>query len=98
MLIYFKVEIAFVTAHFSVFARQHLSSNLATSMSRYESNRFIFHLKALVYKAPVEDVNDMRNHIIDIYNVIRNTPDVFERVRQYKSIAVAYFIRSWTLC
>lgn len=42
------------------------------------------HLKALAYKTFVQDLNDLRNRIIDNCEVRRNTPGIFERVRQWQ--------------
>lgn len=40
------------------------------------------HLKSLVYTTPVENVDNLRNRIIEACDTIRNTPGIFERVRQ----------------
>ena len=40
------------------------------------------HLKSLVYTTLVENENDLRNQIVASYETIRNTPGIFERVRQ----------------
>lgn len=84
-------------AHFSVVARQHLDIAYpnrwigragpqnwpARSPDMNPIDFYLWgHLKALVYKTPVIDVNDLRNRIIDNCNVIRNTPGIFERARQ----------------
>lgn len=84
-------------AHFSVVARQHLDITYpnrwigragpqnwpARSPDMNPLDFYLWgHLKTLVYKTPVLDVNDLRNRIIDNCNVIRNTPGIFERVRQ----------------
>lgn len=39
------------------------------------------HLKSLVYTTPLNNVDDLRNRIINGFETIRNTPGVFERVR-----------------
>ncbi|EZA46903.1 hypothetical protein X777_01029 [Ooceraea biroi] len=39
-------------------------------------------LKSLVYATPIQNEEDLRNRIIDGYKRIRNTPGIFERVRQ----------------
>lgn len=39
------------------------------------------HLKPLVYRTPVENIEDLRNRIIVACDIIRNTPGIFERVR-----------------
>ncbi|KYN29267.1 hypothetical protein ALC57_01390, partial [Trachymyrmex cornetzi] len=40
------------------------------------------HLKSLVYTTPIENENDLRNRIVASCEAIRNTPGIFERVRQ----------------
>ena len=40
------------------------------------------HLKSLVYIIPIENENDLRNRIVASCEAIRNTPGIFERVRQ----------------
>lgn len=40
------------------------------------------HLKELVYTTPIENVEDLRDRIIDASNTIRNNRGIFERVRQ----------------
>lgn len=39
------------------------------------------HLKSLVYKTPVQNVEDLKNRIQESCDTIRNTPGIFERVR-----------------
>ncbi|EZA50509.1 hypothetical protein X777_10702 [Ooceraea biroi] len=39
-------------------------------------------LKSLVYATPIQNEEDLRNRIIDGCERIRNTPGIFERVRQ----------------
>ena len=43
---------------------------------------FLWDLKSLVYITPIENENDLRNRIVASCEAIRNTPDIFERVRQ----------------
>lgn len=40
------------------------------------------YLKSLVYATPVIDEDDLRDRIINCSTIIRNTPGIFERVRQ----------------
>lgn len=40
------------------------------------------HLKTLVYKNPVEDVEDLRNRIIASCRTIQETPGIFDRIRE----------------
>ena len=40
------------------------------------------HLKSLVYTTPIENLHDLRNRIVASRETIRNTPGIFERVRQ----------------
>lgn len=39
------------------------------------------HLKTLVYKTPVQDLEDLRNRIIVSCRVIQDTPGIFDRIR-----------------
>ena len=41
------------------------------------------HLKALVYKTPINNINDLRQKIVNGFQVIRNTAGIFFRVRQH---------------
>lgn len=40
------------------------------------------HLKSLVYRNPIDNVEELRNRIITSCDIIRQTPGIFERVRQ----------------
>ena len=40
------------------------------------------HLKSLVYSTPINNVEDLRQRIIDCCNSIKQKPGIFERVRQ----------------
>uniref|UniRef100_A0A6P7GMR5 Uncharacterized protein LOC114344564 n=1 Tax=Diabrotica virgifera virgifera TaxID=50390 RepID=A0A6P7GMR5_DIAVI len=40
------------------------------------------YLKSLVYTTPIVDINDLKNRIQIACDTIRNTPQIFERVRQ----------------
>jgi hypothetical protein len=39
------------------------------------------HLKSLVYASPIQDEEMLRNRIIDACEIIKNTPGIFQRVR-----------------
>lgn len=39
------------------------------------------YLKMLVYSTPVENIDDLRNRIMESCDVIRNNPHIFERIR-----------------
>nr|CAH7763917.1 unnamed protein product [Callosobruchus chinensis] len=39
------------------------------------------YLNSLVYKTPVQNEEDLRNRIVDLCLIIKNTPHIFERVR-----------------
>lgn len=84
-------------AHFSLVARQFLNAHYpnrwigrggaqAWSPRSPDLNILDFflwgHLKSLVYTTPVETVEELRNRIMASCNTIRNTPGIFERVRQ----------------
>lgn len=40
------------------------------------------HLKSLVYRTPVQNIEDLRNRIFESCSIIKQTPGIFERVRQ----------------
>lgn len=83
--------------HFSIVARQYLNQNYADrwigragpqpwpprSPDINPLDFFLWgHLKSLVYRTPVQNEEDLRNRIQESCEIIRNTPGIFERVRQ----------------
>lgn len=83
--------------HFSLVARQYLDQNYAArwigragpqswpprSPDMNPLDFFVWgHLKSLVYKTPIQNVEDLRNRIQESCAIIRNTLGIFERVRQ----------------
>lgn len=83
-------------AHFSILARNWLDANYPgrwigrngpinwppRSPDLNALDFFLWgHLKSLVYHTPVENEQDLRQRIINGCNQIRNTPGIFERVR-----------------
>lgn len=83
-------------AHFSVIVREHLHAVypnrwigrggpqqwLARSPDLNSLDFFLWgHLKSLVYKTPINTVEDLRERIVASCEIIRNTPGIFARVR-----------------
>lgn len=84
-------------AHFSILAREYLNEVYQNkwigrggpqpwpprSPDLNSLDFFLWgHLKSLVYATPVHTVDDLRHRIIDGFETVRNTPGVFERVRE----------------
>ena len=82
--------------HFSVVARQFLDENYHNrwigragphpwpprSPEMNPLDYFLWgHIKALVYKTPIQSEEDLRNRIINSCDIIKNTPGIFRRVR-----------------
>jgi hypothetical protein len=83
-------------AHFSIRARRHLDevyANRWIGRGGYvnwparspDLNPLDFciwgYLKSLIYSRPVEDINDLRNRIVAGCETIKNSPGIFERIR-----------------
>lgn len=84
-------------AHFSVLARAYLDQNYNNrwigragtelwpprSPDLNSLDYFLWgHLKTLVYSTPVQTEEELRNRITDSCNIIRNTPGIFQLVRE----------------
>lgn len=84
-------------AHFSVLAREYLNQNFnnrwigrggteswpARSPDLNSLDYFLWgHLKTLVYSQPIQTEEELRNRIIVSCEAIRNTPGIFQRVRE----------------
>ncbi|XP_023313209.1 uncharacterized protein LOC111693200 [Anoplophora glabripennis] len=84
-------------AHFSLVARQYLDDEYQDRWigrggphpwpprsPELNCLDFFFwgHLKTLVYATPVENVDQLRERIVASCDIIRNTPEIFLRVRQ----------------
>lgn len=82
--------------HFSVIVRDHLhvvypnrwigrgGPQQWPARSPDLNNLYFFlwgHLKTLVYKTPINTLEDLRERIVASCETIRNTPGIFERVR-----------------
>ena len=84
-------------AHFSLLAREFLNQEYpnrwigrggpqAWSPRSPDLNMLDYflwgHLKSLVYTTPVNTVEELRDRIVESCNTIRNTPGIFQRVRE----------------
>lgn len=84
-------------AHFSLIAREFLNEAYpgrwigragpiawpARSPDLNPLDFFVWgHLKSMVYSTPVQDIEDLRQRVENGCQIIRNTPGIFERVRQ----------------
>lgn len=83
--------------HFALIAREFLNNNYparwigrggpqlwpARSPDLNPLDFFLWgYLKSLVYTTPIENLEDLQNRILRGCDIIRNTPGIFERVRQ----------------